>query len=256
MSELQEIIRAYPELAALVVLFAGIVLAQLVSKIVAMMLAALDQRFARYSASGRQVVSPSLVKIGRTLTFSAVVLIAGAFAVSLLDITDFPLILDGLFSFLGRLLFGAIILGAGHLLGSLAQGTLERVTSPSTQLGLISKALYFSIMFIAAELALSQFEIDTSFVKQLLLLSLALVLGGMMLAFALGAKHYVSNLLAQTDMQRYSVGEKIRIEGVQGTIMQMYATGLDLESDGGIVFIPASRFATSLVTRIAEDDQS
>ncbi len=256
MSELQELVRAYPELAALGVLILGVVIAQLLSKAVAVALTVLDQRLARYSVTGKQVVSPSLVKIGRTLTFTVMVLIAGVFAISLLDITDFPLIVDGLFTFLGRLLFGIVILGLGHLLGLLAQGMLERIANPSTQLGLISKTIYFSIMFVAAELALSHLEIDTSFITELLLLVVALVLGGLMLAFALGAKTYVGNLLAQGEMQRYSVGEKIRIQDVQGRVLRIYSTGLDLENDEGIVFIPASQFATVTVIRIAEEVQS
>ncbi len=256
MSELQELIKAYPELAALGVLIFGVVLAQLLSKVVAVALTALDHRLARYSVTGKQVVSPSLVKIGRTLTFSLVVLVAGVFAISLLDITDFPLMVDGLFTFLGRLLFGIVILGLGHLLGLLAQGTLERIANPSPQLDLVSKVVYFSTMFVAAELALSHLEIDTSFITELLLLVVALVLGGLMLAFALGAKTYVGNLLAQTEMQRYSVGEKIRIQDVQGKILQVYATGLDLETVEGIVFVPASQFATTPVTRLAAEDQS
>jgi hypothetical protein len=256
MSQLQEFMGAYPEAAALVVVIAGLVVARLVSKIVGVSLKALDERLARYSVTGKQVVSPGLVKFGKSLSFWLVVFIAAIFAVSLLDITNFSGIIDGSFTFLGQVLFGLIILGSGHFLGLLAQQAVERLANLSGQNDLASKVVYGAILFIAADMALSQLAIDTSFLTTLLLLVVAVVLGGLMLAFALGARGYVANILAQTEMRRYSVGEKIKVDQVEGTILQIHGTGLDLQSAGGVVFVPAGHFTTSMVVRLATEESS
>lgn len=254
MSQLQEFIGTYPEAAALVVVIAGLVAARLVSRIVGVLLKALDERLARYSVTGKQIVSPGLVRFGRSLSFWLVVFIAAIFAVSLLDITNFSGIIDGSFTFLGQVLVGLIILGSGHFLGLLAQQAVERLANSPGENDLASKVAYAAILFIAADMALSQLAIDTSFLTQLLLIVVAVILAGLMLAFALGARGYVGNILAQTEMRRYSVGEKIRIDQMQGTILQIHGTGLDLQSAEGVVFVPASQFSTSMVVRLATEE--
>ncbi|MFN2349328.1 MAG: hypothetical protein ABR558_07120, partial [Thioalkalivibrio sp.] len=85
------------------------------------------------------------------------------------------------------------------------------------------------------------------FITQLSLITLASLLGGLSIAFALGARQYVANLVAQPEMTRYASGDRLRIDDDEGVIVEIYRTGLTLETDQGLVSIPAARLASGRV---------
>jgi len=89
-------------------------------------------------------------------------------------------------------------------------------------------------------------------VTQLALIVLAALLGALSLAFALGARQHVANLMAQSELSRYATGDRLRIDGDEGIIVEIYRTGLTLTTDEGIVSIPASRLANGRVVQVSQ----
>ncbi|MDZ7685932.1 MAG: hypothetical protein U5O39_13750 [Gammaproteobacteria bacterium] len=49
-------------------------------------------------------------------------------------------------------------------------------------------------------------------------------------------------------LDRYRVGDAVRIGEIEGTIVEFTGTGVAVQTDEGIVNVPASRFAESIVT--------
>ena len=74
-----------------------------------------------------------------------------------------------------------------------------------------------------------------------------------MLAFALGATRHVANLLAHRELSRISVGERIRVDELEGTVVEIHSTAVDIATKDGIATIPAARFAETSVLRLRED---
>jgi small-conductance mechanosensitive channel len=247
---MQAVLENYPEIVAIVVLVAGLVLARFVRKWVGALLASLDERFARLTVSGVGIVTPVLVKSMQLVAFWLVVAIAVVFALSLLDIAQISSAVDGLFAFLGRILIGLMIVAVGHFIGVLSREAIERFAEPSGAYDFLARFVYGVILLVAVVMGLAQLNIDTSFITQLLLLVIAIVLGGLALAFALGARSQVENILAQQELRRYTVGERIVIGDVEGTIVAFNATSVDVETSRGVVAIPAMRFAQCDVLKI------
>ena len=74
--------------------------------------------------------------------------------------------------------------------------------------------------------------------------------GALGLAFALGARGYVANLVARRELDAYREGDTLRIDGVEGTVAALRRTGIVLATADGLVAIPAARFTEALVTRV------
>ncbi|NNF16405.1 MAG: mechanosensitive ion channel, partial [Gammaproteobacteria bacterium] len=106
---------------------------------------------------------------------------------------------------------------------------------------------------VAIVMALQHVGIDITFVTRLLLILVAVVGGGLMLAFAIGARCHVANLLAHRELSRIAVGEYIRIDEVQGKVVEIHNTAVDIATAEGIATIPAARFAEVNVLRLSED---
>ena len=71
---------------------------------------------------------------------------------------------------------------------------------------------------------------------------LAFFFGGISLAFALGSRQLVENLLARRSLDRYRIGDLVRVNGSEGRIIEMLSTAVVIETAEGVVTIPARRF--------------
>ncbi len=76
-----------------------------------------------------------------------------------------------------------------------------------------------------------------------------------MLAFALGARQHVANLLARRELSRLAVADRIRVDGIEGEIVDIHATGVDISTEDGVVSIPAARFADTNVLKLTEESR-
>jgi len=69
------------------------------------------------------------------------------------------------------------------------------------------------------------------------------VLGGAALAFGLGARYYVSNLIAARGLrQSLDIGQRIRIQAQEGVVLEITATAVRLQAEQGEHCIPAHLF--------------
>ena len=71
----------------------------------------------------------------------------------------------------------------------------------------------------------------------------------------LHAKQHVANLLAHREVSRLAVGERIRVDGIEGTIIEISSTTVEVTTKEGVASIPAARFAVSGVLRIRGETQ-
>ena len=95
---------------------------------------------------------------------------------------------------------------------------------------------------------LEQMSVDLSFMTTVLVILLAVTLGGLSLAFALGSRDLVANLLARRNLAGYRIGDVVRIGDAEGAIVEFTRVAVVLETSEGTVRVPASHFLVSEVT--------
>jgi small-conductance mechanosensitive channel len=163
--------------------------------------------------------------------------------------------LSRLAQYLPNILGAVLVVLAGLVLANLARGAVGRA-AVSAKLGYgaaLGQSARVIILLVAGVIALDQLGVDS----QLLIVStnilIASVIGGTALAFALGSRTAVSNILALHYLtQTYEVGQRIRVGDVEGEIVEFKKTGVVLASADGLVLVPAQEFSEQRSTLLAE----
>lgn len=246
-------ISRYPEIVAIAVLVLGVTGGRLAGSAIGWFLDTLGRRMARHTTSSTVAISPAFTRFSRALVFWIVVVFAVTLALRLLGVGELSVALDAVMAFIPKLLVGTAIIGAGHLLGLLSRNLMIRMNPVAAQGALAPRLAHGAIFVVALVMGLQHMGVDITFLTQLVLVLVAFVTGGMALAFALGARQHVANLVARAELDRFSVGERIRIGEDEGTILDIHRTGIELATAEGIASIPAARFATDRVLRLVED---
>ena len=117
---------------------------------------------------------------------------------------------------------------------------------------LLGRAAQAIILFTAIVIGVSQIGIDVAFLVMIAGIVLAALLGGLALAFGLGARTHVSNIIAANQLRGiYQVGDKIRVGESEGRIIDITVSRLIVETETGTVDIPA-KLIDEQVTIITE----
>ena len=99
-----------------------------------------------------------------------------------------------------------------------------------------------------------QIGVDITVVVTALAIVLACLLGGLSIAFGLGARSYVSNLIGAHYLGReYQEGERIRINKIEGTILEITSVAVILETNEGRLTVPARLFSDEAVLLISRE---
>jgi len=122
--------------------------------------------------------------------------------------------------------------------------TSSGISSGFQQAEVIGRIAQISILVAAAVLGFSQIGIDISFLTIIIGVLLAAILGGIALAFAIGARSHAANVLgSHLARQLYHPGEMVRIAEFEGEILEIRSTVVLLETEEGRVAIPTRMFA-------------
>lgn len=154
-------------------------------------------------------------------------------------------LLGKLLTYLPTLLIGTAVIFAGIILGNAMR---DRIVSGARsigmeQAGLLGSLTRFIIIALAIIVGITQIGIDVTLFEHIFTILVAAVVGAVGLAFGLGAGSTVSNIISARYVSRnYRVGQEIRINNMQGKILEILPTGVVLETDSGRTFIPAKLF--------------
>lgn len=158
---------------------------------------------------------------------------------------------------LPRLLLGGLVVLAGVLAGALAR---EAVTTAAAAGGLsqatwLGRAAQIALVTAAVVTGMEQVGLDSQFVTAMLAVTLGGVLGGTALAFALGARFEVGNMVAMHYVrQSFKVGQTLRIGGAQGRIREFTKTAVLLEGATGHSRVPGRVFSQEIAEAVTADE--
>jgi len=182
--------------------------------------------------------------IGNLVLWSTVVLFATV-AVDVAGWTAVRAWLGQLVAYLPRLLLGLLIIVAGYLLsGTVREFVKDALASAKVpQSAALGNLAQLITVVGAIIIGIDQMGVRIALITTVVSIVVAAFLGGLSLAFGLGARSLVANLVGAHHVRRFlRPGERARIGDVTGEVVELTPTGIVLASEAGRVHIPASRF--------------
>ena len=164
------------------------------------------------------------------------------FALKILDLPGISDWLGHLVTLIPKIVSAIIIIFLGCLVAIFARGAIYASFSEKEDQDpyFISQIAKFGIIAIFVILGVGQIGVDITILTNFISIILAAIVGGAALGFGMGASAHVANLVATYNLKRhFIIGEKIIINNIEGTIIDITNTSLILESEEGQVVIPA-----------------
>lgn len=247
---LQNFIEYLPQLAgALILLLLGWVIGRLLRALTVRLMKGID-RFSNLLGFGgagtsKKIGESAALIIGNAV-FWLVLLIFVTAATNLLGMSMFAGWLDQLVAHLPGILSGILIICAGIVFGNLAKQTVMTAASAmqNRQRVLLARAAQIFTLVTLILIGVGQIGVDITLVITIGAVAIGALLGGLAIAFSLGARPLVSNLIGARYLNTdYRVGERIRISSYEGTILEITPVAVILDTDNGRVNIPARLFS-------------
>lgn len=247
---------------AFVLLVFGILLAMLLRALVVRIVRALERvapgRDFRTSFGGLAREGHASDIVG-AVVFWAVVLLFVATAIDALDSPLLSAVAAKLSSFVPRVFVAVLIVVAGLVIGNVARAAMTAAAARAgTAFGPgIGQIVRFAIIIAAALMAVAELGVDIALVTAILSVTFAALLGGFALAFGLGARTAISNIIGSHYMrQTFEVGQVVRLGGIEGTIAALTPTAVVLDVPEGRMVVPAKRFGESPSLLLVRDGTS
>lgn len=175
-------------------------------------------------------------------------LVFAVFLAAATTVIGFPVVstwFQGFAAYLPRVLAAIAVMLLGILAGHIARILVLSATASAglTYARTLAQTVHICVVVIAGVIAIEELGVQVTFLIVLGAIALGSVLGGAALAFGLGARGAVSNLVACHYLARtYRVGHRIRIDGIEGHIVAIEPTAVVVQTTDGRVSIPARTF--------------
>ena len=233
-------------IAAFVLLGLGIVLAFLLRMLAVRLVHAIERalpgRSFRTSFAGvmREQRVSDIIGV---VVFWAVLFFFVATAANALGLALVSAVVARLSLFVPRVFGAVLIIVVGIVMGNLARGAMT-ATAAGSSFGMgLGKIVRLSIIAAAILIAVAELGVDIALLTAIFSVALAAFLGGFALAFGLGARTAISNIIGGHYLrQTFELGQTVRIGGVEGTIAEMTATAVVINVPEGRMIIPAKQF--------------
>lgn len=245
----QQVIAHFPQLiGATLLLLVGFAVAHLMRMASYKLTNSLDsllQRTVKVETAQRETIRRSYANILSKTVYWAVMLFFIAAAANLLGWKLFSEWMSTLLEYLPKLITGLLIILIGFLLSSGGKAAVRSAAEAAgaasgVLLGALTQAV---ILFTALVIGVQNIGIDVTFLTTLMIVIVAVVLAGGVMAFGLGSQTLVANIIgAQHTRKHCRVGEHMSIGNVQGTISEVTQSVIILDTEQGRVVVPAKLF--------------
>ena len=249
---------------AAVLIAAGFLLAWLFKKISVKIVRGLDTLSAKMAEQRGlhhvKVKEPIERFIGETVFWLSLIFFF-ILAIHILQLEFLSSFLEDLLNSIPLLAVGMLIIIASFFIGSVCrQIVFSAFTAMEIeQAELLGNAIQILIVLMGVLVGVGQIGIDISFLTSVMSIAFGAILGALALAFGVGAKTYVSNIMSSTQVRKlYQTGDTLMVNDIKGKIIEITPTMVILQSDAGQIAIPAKLFLekTSLLVTPVEKDEA
>lgn len=208
------------------------------------------QRVARTSAIDSRVQQSQTYKsapaVVAAIIYFMVLMFFFAAAIEALGLPAISNVLSLVTAYLPRVLAAAMIAFFGLWAGDFVNSMMQRATGLKIldYAPLAGRALQVLIGVVFLIIAVGQLGIDSTVLVITLAIVFASAFGAAALAFGLGARTTVGNIIASRYVKRaYRAGDTVKIGDFQGQVTEITDTAVMLDSGDGRIMVPAERFA-------------
>jgi small-conductance mechanosensitive channel len=243
-------------LGAILLLVIGWLLARVLRILAVRGMQLLEALIERFTGSTRLRIGRRSMVLG-TIVFWVVLLFFVTAATHVLGLQTFSDWLARLLDYLPTLAAGLLIIVAGYVLAGfvadLVHATATRLAAPQrTALARIAQA---ATLIAAILVGADQIGVKVTWIAVLAAIAIGSVLGGVTIAVSLGARSYVANLIgAHYLRQAFRVGQRVRVAGFEGRILELTATSLVVETTDGRVSIPGRAYHDEPIVLLTRPD--
>lgn len=245
-------------IVAVLLIIAGWVLARVCRSATRRVLGSLQQTIARRSGrveqdSGAERVSARVLS---GVVFWAVILLFASTATQIIGLDLFTKWISGIVQHIPGVLAGLIIIAAGFVasgfVGDLVRSSARKLQE--TQQAALARLAQTATLLVALLMGADQIGLEVRWVAVLAAVTLGVTLGGAALAVSLGSKKFVANAIGAHYMrQSFRVGERVRVKGYEGRIIDINASSIVLETDGGRVNLPAGVYSSEAIELLSDE---
>jgi small-conductance mechanosensitive channel len=192
------------------------------------------------------------------LVFWVVFLFFIAAAIQALGLSAVSDIVERAAAYLPRVLGALLIFGAALWLSELGRAMVIRGMTHTrvARAELVGRLAQVATITVGLILAVDQLGVNSTLLVVVLVALFACTFGAGALAFGLGARETVGNILGMHYFSNaYRTDDRIRIDGVEGRVVAKASTNVTLETDEGLVTIPGHLFSTRSSVLLSADRQ-
>lgn len=249
-----------PRLAiAVLVLFTGYLIGRLLKKLVRRFILFLNTRMnQQLQSSMLNVDLKSSATFISAAFFWIIIVISLLICIEILKLDFLSAWFDKIVRYVPNILAAIVIVFVGIISGRLLSDLIQSAASRTGMANgkFLGKVVRYLILFVAIVIAVDQVGVDIAFLSNLFIVILASLLFGASLAFALGARTSVSNILGSHYARKtHQIGVKIKIGDIEGTIVKITDHAISIETKSGLMVIPAKDFSESRVLIIKDQSK-
>lgn len=188
--------------------------------------------------------------VAGAIVFWVVIIFFGLAIIENLGFETLSELISQFTEYIPRIIASLVIILIGFIVGDLLSGTVSRTLRRYgiAKDQVFSRVAYLLVVTIAIILGIDQLGIDSTIITWLFIMSTGTVLGSAGLAFAIGARQTVGNMLAVRQVIReFSIGEQVTIQNQEGTIAGFTSVSVKIRQHDNELHIPASRFLEETV---------
>jgi small-conductance mechanosensitive channel len=242
-------------LAALALLVVGWIAARVLRLVTLRAVGLLETLLARISGAPERLRLRRSAALLGAAAFWITLLVFVTAATQVLGLTVFTAWLARLVEYLPTLAAGLLIIVAGYVLAGFVADLVHATTTrlAPAQRDALARIAQAATLFTAILVGADQIGIKVTWLAILAAIVLGTLLGGVLIAVSLGARGYVSNLIgAHYLRQAFRVGERVRVAGFEGRIVEVTPTSLLLDTGEGRVSLPGRVYHDEPIVLVAE----
>ena len=185
-----------------------------------------------------------------------VLLVTSMVAIDALDIAVFSRWVGAFAGYLPRLALAAAFLFLGIVAGRLARNAIMKtaVRLPASQARGLARFAQLAIVIATGLVVAERLGLDVSLLSAMFMILVAATLAAAALAFGLGARDLVGDILAMHYVNKsHRIGQLVRLGPDEGRIVRTSRTAVSLETADGEMLIPGRDFVNARCVLLSEE---
>lgn len=252
---LEQIVNLVPQLlVALGLLLLGLLVATLLARGSVSLLRISSRALSRLlpwqaRREGQVASAQRYDKVLRRLVFWLVMLFFISAVFNILKLEFFSRWINEFFSYFPQLLSGMVIIVAGFMFGRIVKAMVVTALESAglVQISAVGSVAQVAILVTALVVGVEQLGINVHFLTQFFITIAAVLVAGFSLAFGLGSRRLVENLIGvQQARKTLSIGDEVMIAEQRGVLVSFTSTALLLESGDKTLSVPGHLFSEML----------